>query len=136
MKNNFFYPLKAIFVGLVISQALATLHVYLSNIELYKITAAINKAGYLAIPNKQVASSLPEIGPAFLGGLFLHLPSESVCLLYLFRLPGFGTAFCPVKSFFLLYFLSSGRPASGLLTAAGSVQRRRPTFFSYLRQSL
>jgi hypothetical protein len=65
-----FFALKAVLMGLVVSQVLSTLHVYMSNIELYQITTAISKAGYLAIPNQQVGPSLQAIGPAFWGGVF------------------------------------------------------------------
>ncbi len=74
-----FYALKAIMVGLIISQALSTLHVYMSNIELFQITTAISKAGYLAIPNQQVVTNLQAIGPAFFGGLFFTL-TAGACL--------------------------------------------------------
>jgi hypothetical protein len=67
---RFFSVLKAVFTGLAISQILSTLHVYLSNVQLHRITTAIGQAGYLAVPNPQVTASLESFGPAFFGGLF------------------------------------------------------------------
>jgi hypothetical protein len=74
-----FYALKAVMLGLIISQAISTLHVYMSNIELYQITTAISKSGYLAIPNQQVVTNLKAMGPAFFGGLFFTL-TAGACL--------------------------------------------------------
>lgn len=71
--NRFFYAAMAIGLGLLIAQIIATLHVYLSNAELYRSATAITGAGYLAVPNQQVARTLKEFGPAFLGGLFFTL---------------------------------------------------------------
>lgn len=84
-----FYALKAFMLGLVISQVLSTLHVYMSNIELYQITTAISQAGYLAIPNQQVVTNLKAMGPAFFGGLFFTL-TAGACL-SIFSLAGAWT---------------------------------------------
>ena len=77
--KRFLYALKVILPGLIISQVLATLHVYWSNIALYRITTAIGKAGYLAIPNQHVAPHLKAFGPAFFGGLFFTF-TAGACL--------------------------------------------------------
>lgn len=71
--NRFFYLAKAILLGLLTTQILATLHVYLSNAELYRTVKIITEAGYLAIPNQQVMHTLKEFGPAFFGGWFFTL---------------------------------------------------------------
>lgn len=63
-------PLKAILVGLIVSQLLSTLWVYISNKELYLITSSIVQTNYLSVPNQHVMPLLLKIGPAFLGGLF------------------------------------------------------------------
>jgi hypothetical protein len=47
--------------------------VYLSNVRLYRTIRAISDAGYLAIPNQHVASSLNGFGPAFYGAWFFTL---------------------------------------------------------------
>ncbi|MGD8757352.1 MAG: HEAT repeat domain-containing protein [Deltaproteobacteria bacterium] len=71
--NRFFYLAKAILLGLLTTQVLATLHVYLSNADLYRTVTIIAEAGYLAIPNQQVILTLKEFGPAFFGGWFFTL---------------------------------------------------------------
>jgi hypothetical protein len=53
-----------------VCQALAIVHVYLSNTELFDSLKAIKDAGYLIIPNQKVMPGLKEFGPAFYGGLF------------------------------------------------------------------
>lgn len=64
------HPAVILFLGLTIAQVLATIQVYLSNLGLYNTLSTVASAGYLAIPNKQVMVSLPEISSAFWGGLF------------------------------------------------------------------
>jgi hypothetical protein len=65
-----YHPAGILFFGLLIAQVLATIQVYLSNIELHAAVSSINNAGYLAIPNEKVMNSLQRIWPAFWGGLF------------------------------------------------------------------
>ncbi len=65
-----YHPAGILFCGLLIAQILATVQVYLSNINLYNTVAAIDAAGYLAIPNVMVMNSLQNFWPAFWGGLF------------------------------------------------------------------
>jgi hypothetical protein len=57
-------------IGLALAQILATVHVYLSNRELYDSLMAIKDAGYLTVPGSHVMGRLQKIGPAFCGGLF------------------------------------------------------------------
>ena len=64
------YPLTALLLGMILTQALATVQVYLSNTDLYDGLTAIKNAGYLTIPNQNVMGSLKRFGPAFCGGLF------------------------------------------------------------------
>jgi hypothetical protein len=71
--NRFFYLAKAVLLGLFTTQILATLHVYLSNADLYRTVTTISQAGYLAIPNQQVIHTLKDFGPAFFGGWFFTL---------------------------------------------------------------
>jgi hypothetical protein len=71
--NRLLYSARAVFLGLLTTQILATLHVYLSNADLYQTVTAISEAGYLSIPNQRVAPSLMELGPAFYGGWFFTL---------------------------------------------------------------
>jgi hypothetical protein len=71
--NSTFHPVAILFLGLAMAQILAVIHVYLSNIDLYTAVSAVNAAGYVAIPNKQVMTSLRHFWPAFAGGLFFTL---------------------------------------------------------------
>jgi len=71
--NRFLYTARAVFLGLLTTQIIATLHVYLSNADLYRTVSVISEAGYLPIPNHRVASSLNQFGPALCGGLFFTL---------------------------------------------------------------
>jgi hypothetical protein len=64
------YPFFSLLLGLILTQTLATVHVYLSNTSLYHSLTAISDAGYLAVPNPQVMIRLHQLTPAFCGGLF------------------------------------------------------------------
>jgi Ca2+/Na+ antiporter len=64
------YAAKALILGLLVAQVLATVHVYLSNVELFRTLSAVKEAGYLVVPNETIMSRLHEFGPAFFGGLF------------------------------------------------------------------
>lgn len=64
------YPFFSLLVGLILTQILATVQVYLSNTALYDGLLAIKNAGYLTIPNAHIMGRLHTIGPAFFGGLF------------------------------------------------------------------
>ena len=61
---------KILLLGLSIAQVLSTVQVYLSNLEYYKFLTSVQAAGYLAVPNEIVFSTLKDFGPAFCGGLF------------------------------------------------------------------
>ncbi len=65
-----FHPIGLLFSGLLMAQVLATIQVYLSNLNLYATVSAAKAAGYLTIPNQQVMASLQSFSPAFFGGLF------------------------------------------------------------------
>jgi hypothetical protein len=65
-----YHPAGILILGLLIAQVLATIQVYLSNIELHAAVSMINNAGYLAIPNEKVMNSLQRFWPACWGGLF------------------------------------------------------------------
>ena len=71
--NRCLYAAKVILLGLFSAQILSTMHVYLSNGDLYRKLADIKDAGYLPIPNQQIMQNLQEFGPAFFGGLFFTL---------------------------------------------------------------
>ncbi len=67
---RFPYFIRSLLAGLCISQLLATIHVYLSNTDLYDRLTVIRESGYLTVPNSLVMDHLQELGPAFFGGLF------------------------------------------------------------------
>ena len=67
------HPAIAIIPGLGLTQIIATIHVYLSNLQLSDTLAMIRTAGYLAVPNETVAAGLQNLEPAFWGGLFFSL---------------------------------------------------------------
>ena len=67
---NSLYPFSSLLIGLALAQILASIHVYLSNKDLYDSMMAIKDAGYLPIPNSHVMEKLHKAGPAFFGGLF------------------------------------------------------------------
>ncbi|NNL75434.1 MAG: HEAT repeat domain-containing protein [Desulfobacterales bacterium] len=67
---NTHHPAGILILGLLLTQLLAAIQVYLSNIDLYSTLSAVKTAGYLTIPNATVMKSLREFRPAFLGGLF------------------------------------------------------------------
>ncbi len=71
--NRISYGTKAALAGLLTSQILATLHVYLSNLHLYRTATTLTQAGYLVIPNQCIMGTLKQFGPAFFGGLFFTL---------------------------------------------------------------
>jgi len=64
------YPIKALLLGLLMTQLLATAFVYKSNLGLYEKITAIEAAGYLAVPNQEVKPNLLAWKPAVYGGLF------------------------------------------------------------------
>ena len=72
-ENRFPYTAKALLLGLLIAQVIATIQVYLSNLDLYRNLSLIKAAGYLTIPSQHTMPSLQNFAPAFLGGLFFTL---------------------------------------------------------------
>ena len=67
------YTAKALLLGLVVAQALATAQVYLSDLDLYVNLMVMKGAGYLVVPNEKIMPCLRDFGPAFCGGLFFTL---------------------------------------------------------------
>jgi len=71
--NRFFYVAGTIILGLLTAQVISTLHVRVSNIDLYQTLTAIKKAGYFSVPGQHVAHNLRLFGPAFFGGVFFTM---------------------------------------------------------------
>jgi HEAT repeats len=72
-KDRLSYAAKALLLGLAIAQLLATLQVYLSNLNLYLTLVVLRGSGYLVVPNQKIIASLGEFGPAWFGGMFFAL---------------------------------------------------------------
>jgi hypothetical protein len=64
---------RVMLIGLVTAQIIATIQVYLSNLELHRSISAIRDAGYLIVPNETILPRLLELKPAFFGGIFFTL---------------------------------------------------------------
>lgn len=67
---NQFNCIKIILSGLGAAQLIATLSVYLSDLDLYYKMSRVIEAGYFGVPNKLTVETLQKIGPAFYGGFF------------------------------------------------------------------
>ena len=73
LKDRFPYTAKALLLGLFVAQIIATIQVYLSDLDLYRSLSILKAAGYLTIPNQPTMPSLQDFAPAFFGGLFFTL---------------------------------------------------------------
>jgi len=60
-------------LGLLTAQIIATIQVYLSNLEVHRSITAIRDAGYLIVPNENILPRLLELKTAFFGGIFFTL---------------------------------------------------------------
>jgi hypothetical protein len=73
--------IAALFSGIVLFQAFASLSVHLSNLSLVRTMNEIIKEGYLAVPNSKILPGLETMNAAFAGGLFFTLTAGVlVCL--------------------------------------------------------
>jgi len=63
----------AVLAGLLVAQALATAHVYSSNLHLHNKITILNNSGYFIVPNIQTAVDLQGIDTALGSGLFFTL---------------------------------------------------------------
>jgi len=59
-----------ILAGLLVSQLLGTLQVFISNRAIVRAMSALHDRGLLTVPNETLFAGLQEPGPAFFGGLF------------------------------------------------------------------
>ncbi|MBW2709251.1 MAG: hypothetical protein JRD04_08230 [Deltaproteobacteria bacterium] len=55
------YPAAAMLTGLALTQAIATIQIYLSNRSLYHTLTAIHGARHLTVPNQQIMGWLQEL---------------------------------------------------------------------------
>ncbi|MGE0083123.1 MAG: HEAT repeat domain-containing protein [Desulfococcaceae bacterium] len=87
MNPNFCSIPAVISAGLILSQIISVLQVYLSNIRYYRKLSLLHAAGYLTVPHLRVMESLKSFETAFMGGLFFSL-TVGLCLTLL----SFGAA--------------------------------------------
>ena len=64
---------SAVSAGLLVTQILSTVIVYLSNLQLHHKITAIHDAGFLAVPGLHTLPRLTSFSAAFWGGLFFTL---------------------------------------------------------------
>ncbi|MEE8399716.1 MAG: HEAT repeat domain-containing protein [Desulfobacterales bacterium] len=69
-KSRTFYPAMILCLGLWVAQVIATLQVYLSNIDFHRTLSLIKANGYVTVPSELIADRLLAFTPAFVGGLF------------------------------------------------------------------
>ncbi len=72
-QSQFLHPALPLLLGLITTQIIATIQVYLSNLNLYTSLTIIEQSGYLTLPNQQVIPGLKEWVPALCGGFFFTL---------------------------------------------------------------
>ena len=102
-----FHPVGILFIGLLMAQILATIQVYLSNLDLYATVSTVTAAGYLTIPNQQVMGGLQNFTPAFFGGLFFTFTiGAGITLASMAAVWIWGRIFRRSK-FILFFFLSA-----------------------------
>ena len=99
------YPFTVLLLGMIVTQILATVQVYLSNTDLYNGLMAIKDAGYLTIPHKNVIGSLKSFGPSFCGGLFFTFSIGAGISFLAFALAWIWDRIFYRKTFLLYLFL-------------------------------
>jgi len=108
-KRRFSYTVKALLLGLLVAQAVSSIQVYLSNLDLYRSLSALQSAGYLTIPNQRTMPSLQDFAPAFLGGLFFTFTvGAGITLLSVVAAWVWQRVFSRNKLSLLLFFLFWG----------------------------
>ncbi|MBN2514427.1 MAG: HEAT repeat domain-containing protein [Deltaproteobacteria bacterium] len=105
MKRNS-YAAIALLLGLLSSQIIATIQVYLSNAHLYRSVTVILESGYLPIPNQVIMSRLHDFGPAFFGGIFFTVTvGAGISILTLCMVWGWDRLFNRKKIILGVFFL-------------------------------
>lgn len=64
------YSARALLLGLALAQIIATVQVYLSNVDVYRSIVALRDTGFLIVPNQRTLPTLQKFSPAFFGGFF------------------------------------------------------------------
>jgi hypothetical protein len=99
------YPFTVLLLGMIVTQVPASVHVYLSNTDLYDGLTAIKDAGYLTMPNKYVMGGLKGFGPAFSGGLFFTFSIGAGISFFTLALTWIWDRFFYRKKYLLYLFL-------------------------------
>ncbi|MDY6791691.1 MAG: HEAT repeat domain-containing protein [Thermodesulfobacteriota bacterium] len=99
------FTARALFLGMLAAQVIASIQVYLSNISLYTNITAIKDAGYLAIPNPHILNTLPGFGSAFFGGIFFTLSIGTGLSLYSIAMMWIWTRLVSRNEYVLILFL-------------------------------
>jgi len=103
--GRFSYAARALFLGMVTAQVIATIHVYLSNVSLHNKIITIKDTGYLAIPNQHIINILSDFGPAFFGGMFFTLSVGAGLSLYSISAMWIWTRLLSSNKIYLIPFL-------------------------------
>jgi len=79
--SKLYHPAGILLFGLMIAQVIATIEVYLSNLDLHHTVSTLFDAGYLTVPNVMVMGRLQNFWPAFWGALFFTCSiGAGICL--------------------------------------------------------
>jgi len=105
MTNRFSYLARALFLGMLAAQAIATIQVYLSNVSLHNKITSIKDAGYLVVPNQHILNVLSDFGPAFFGGIFFTLSVGAGLSLYSIAAMWIWTRLLSCNKIYLILFL-------------------------------
>lgn len=127
ISDRFTYVARALFLGMLAAQVIATIQVYLSNLSLHNKITAIKEAGYLAIPNQHILNILPDFGPAFFGGIFFTLSVGAGLSLYSIAAMWIWTRLLFCKKYYLVLFLL---PLAGCIVKV-NLQGFSPVVTSY-----
>jgi hypothetical protein len=104
--NRLASSVRPLLLGLMIAQVIATVQVYLANVDLYRTLVAIKDGGYLVIPNQTIMPSLRAFGSAFWGGLFFTLSvGAALSLLSLGAAWGWDRLFFRKTGFLILFLV-------------------------------
>jgi hypothetical protein len=82
MQRKQIHTLLIFITGLLLTQIIASVHVYQSNVKLHGTLQELMHAGYLPIPNNMVKASLLDFATAFSGGLFFTVTLGSGIILF------------------------------------------------------
>lgn len=100
--KKYLYIMKIIITGLLCSQIISFIHVYISNTGYFQKLSAINSAGYLVVPNLIVMEKLKGVESAFFGGFFFTLTVGACLTILSFAAARFWDGILSRQKFFLI----------------------------------